>query len=304
MVQKGTPHGEFRIKMTDIKFTKKRNLDPREVFIKFLFAGAYKWLARRNMTKCPQLGIYAFDFIAMEILKDGRYEANVLEDTFDFLSKRSLSFSGTALDIGANIGNHSVYFLKHFKSVHSFEPNPKVASMLRLNADGRSISVYEFGLSNKNTSLTFAQNEGNLGSSFICEDDYDKSSRLTKIEVRRLDDLNDADFEKVSLMKIDVEGHELQVLEGAELLISKDRPIILFEQGSSDFIAGASAVTLFLKNKGYKFYIRDWNFNFGQRGGKKYLGTILRVIFGERVTFREVTIFEPKQYNLIVALPN
>lgn len=295
--------GSVGYKMTDMKFAKKRNLDPREVFIKFLFSGAYKWLASRNMNKYPQLGIYAFDFIAMEVLKDGRYEANVLEDTFDFLSKRFSSFSGTALDIGANIGNHSVFFLKYFKSVHSFEPNPKVASMLRLNAGGRSISVYEFGLSNKNTSLTFSQNKGNLGSSFICEDDHDKSSTNTKIEVRRLDDLNNADFGTVSLMKIDVEGHELQVLEGAESLISKDRPIILFEQGSSDFVAGVSAATLFLKNKGYKFYIRDLNFNFGQRGGKKYLGTILRIIFGECVTFREVTIFEQKQYNLIVALP-
>ena len=40
----------------------------------------------------------------------------------------------SALDIGANIGNHSVFLSKFFKKIHSFEPNPKTYDVLSLNS--------------------------------------------------------------------------------------------------------------------------------------------------------------------------
>lgn len=71
----------------------------------------------------------------MSINLDGRYENTELTLLEQFIKKKlPNSHKNTALDIGANIGNHSVFLSKFFNHVYSFEPNPITYDVLLLNA--------------------------------------------------------------------------------------------------------------------------------------------------------------------------
>lgn len=69
------------------------------------------------------------DAICREILLDGYYERDLLAG----MCKLAGNKQGTCLDIGANIGNHSVYFSGHFAKVVAFEAHPRNVGILRAN---------------------------------------------------------------------------------------------------------------------------------------------------------------------------
>ena len=138
------------------------------------------------------------------------------------------------LDIGANIGYNSLMF-SDYGPVYAFEP--LFHKVVQLNIDNNNLKhkMYSvpIALSNKNgTSImyfpTSVPNTGlrNYGGSSMYTFDGTDYSTETKVECRRLDDI----YEGVtSFMKIDVEGHELEVLKGAENTIKKFMPTILIE---------------------------------------------------------------------------
>ena len=111
------------------------------------------------------------------------------------------------------LGNHTVYFTRHFSRVIAFEPNPMVAALLRVNTAefGNAINVLQIGLSDAPAKLNFKVNEHNLGASRITDEDSN-----SVIEVDKLDNLvADLKLDDVSFVKIDVEGHEDRVIAGA-----------------------------------------------------------------------------------------
>ena len=131
----------------------------------------------------------------------------------------------TALDIGANIGNHACYFAAHFDRVVAFEPNPPVAAVLRANVMDRKVEVVETGLSDRPGKLNFSVNQTNLGASRVTA-----NPSGTMIKVDTLDRLaGPLGLDNVRFIKIDVERHEPQVLAGAAALLASQRPVIAME---------------------------------------------------------------------------
>ena len=90
--------------------------------------------------------VYFFnDTIAKEISIHGIYE----KDEIDILSKL-ISKNDYVIDIGANIGNHSIGFSKIAKKVYSFEAHPKTFEILRFNcAEYKNIKLFKVGISKK-----------------------------------------------------------------------------------------------------------------------------------------------------------
>lgn len=82
----------------------------------------------------PQLACFAFDTISVSIHLDGQYERFDLELLAREVLLR-LNSAHQALDIGANIGKHSVFFARFFKRVVSFEPHPRTFKLLDVNAE-------------------------------------------------------------------------------------------------------------------------------------------------------------------------
>lgn len=171
------------------------------------------------------------DVIYREIdRKQTFYEVGLLEYADHLLSKRS----GLVIDAGANIGNHST-FLGSFGSTHviAIEPNPAVLPALRANLE-RNLSAYtliEKGLgarAGRAHVVESADHPSNYGMAELEPGEGD-------IELVTLDSIV-ADWraesesgDPVTLIKIDVEGMELAVLEGAVETITRDRPHLLIE---------------------------------------------------------------------------
>ena len=135
---------------------------------------------------------------------------------------------GTALDIGANHGVYSYFMVRHFDHVVAFEPQPTCLDTLRSWAKGR-VEVRQVALSDH-------RGEGQLAvpvKSGVPLTGYarldaavDGVSSLLRVPVERLDDQA---LDNVRFIKIDVEGHELFVLRGAEHLLGNDHPVMLVE---------------------------------------------------------------------------
>lgn len=175
------------------------------------------------------------DYIESYIYLDGIYEKPFL-----YLLERVLVKRRTALDVGANIGNHSLFLSTLFKTVHSFEPNPDLLARLKRNLDENDaahVHVHGVGLSNEDARLPFhkpADHNKGVGR-FVAagEDDH------CVLEVRCGDAMiAELGVDHVDFIKVDVEGHELHVLQGLRKTIAAHQPVIAFEFHAADFPEG------------------------------------------------------------------
>ena len=139
------------------------------------------------------------------------------------------------LDIGANIGYNSLMF-SDYGPVHSFEPVfYEIINMnIRANALNHTVSVYPIALSNEDTeSVIYIPERGfqsdpniiNYGATSMYKSD-DIGGTPFETTTKKLDDVYEG---HPSVIKIDVEGHELQVLQGALETIKKYMPMIMVE---------------------------------------------------------------------------
>ncbi len=211
-----------------------------------------KWLrryARRELVPSVR-AVFIGDFVSEEVLLYEYYDTLTLDFYNDVLFP-NLSHASTALDIGANIGNHTSVISKHFDHVIAFEPNPQVALLLRANLMGQSIDVFELGLSDQQGCRKFEVNVDNLGASNIADDDTDAD---LVVDVDTIDRLSEQlDFGNVGFIKIDVEGHEAKVLAGAQSLLATQHPVIALDLHSYLVADVAGQVDREIKKAGYRF---------------------------------------------------
>jgi len=270
------------------------------------------WHVRRVVTrqgkkhisnKRRQLVVFSFDYIANSINFDGVYERDALDAFFDWLrTLRVDTLRSVAIDIGANIGNHSLYFSDYFEKVYSFEPNPRTYKVLGLNAElAKNIVCSNFGLSDRNGTAAMRIPSYNIGGASIGEISEDVTQA---IEIRTLDSML-PDVGNVKLIKIDVEGHEHQTIIGSRALIRAHRPIILFEQHAGDFTDGKSPVISLLQELGYKNFAILKKYPRVAGGYRKNVIAVpfLRSLFGESIQIKLVTEIKPDFYSFIIALP-
>ena len=260
-------------------------------------------LARQHVQQYPQLAIFAFDHIGLSINAWGRYENHSLIAAVDFLKFMNVPFSGVALDIGANIGNHAVFIGDLFKTVYAFEPNPRTFELLKFNSCGRSIRPFNFGLSDENIVAQFRQDTTNIGGSHVLPAGQSDNEGSLSVELRRLDDIDELKNVDISIIKVDVEGHEAKVLNGGLKLLQKNRPIILFEQTPKEIQHGTSETIDVLTELGYEFYVSRKNFELGRSVIGKSISFTLRYISGERTRFVKTNEFEESFYDMIIAFP-
>ena len=140
-----------------------------------------------------------------------------------------LSNCNRAIDIGANVGVWSYWLSKYAKQVESFEPNPKVFNALK-NIKIKNVNSYNIALSNKTGSVDLLIPKGSKGFSnqgaSLSSIKVQGEHKSISIEAKRLDEYN---FLDVDFIKIDVEGHEHEVIEGAQETIKTFKPTMVIE---------------------------------------------------------------------------
>lgn len=137
-----------------------------------------------------------------------------------------------AIDIGSSIGLYSRELAKHATRVMAFEANPRVAAFARLVAP-RNVEVINVALSSTGgeTPLRIPINRHNNTiddlATIESKNQLDAEHIVAeKVVTKRLDDYG---LSGCGFIKIDVEGHEEAVLDGAERLIEIERPILMIE---------------------------------------------------------------------------
>ncbi|SFB18346.1 methyltransferase, FkbM family [Rhizobium sp. NFR07] len=159
-----------------------------------------------------------------------------------------------ALDIGANCGVYSWYLRRHARNVIAFEPQPDMADFLKA-AFGSSVQVELVALSDTaGMAKMRIPCERYMGGCATIEEENTLSSykvREISVPMRRLDGY---DLGKVGFIKVDVEGHELKVLKGAEAVLRRDRPNLLIEAEDRHRPNAVTSVIDYLAPLGYNAY--------------------------------------------------
>ena len=145
----------------------------------------------------------------------------VLEDESTFIDVGS--HKGEVLELALKISKKG----KHF----AFEPIPYLFQKLN-DKYGSKCEVLNFGLSDQKKQSSFQHVTTNPAYSGIKKRTYPKEEQVETIQIQ-LDTLDNQlkQHDRVDMIKIDVEGAELEVLRGAKKIIEKFHPIIVFEHG-------------------------------------------------------------------------
>lgn len=165
----------------------------------------------------------------------------------------------TVIDVGTNIGETLLNFAKINREGRNigFEPVPYLYDKAKTNIGLNkfdNIDLVNKGLSSKHESLSFCEvNENNSGGTFLTYENNKDPRR--SVQVVRLDDFVDENkLQSISLIKIDVEGFEMEVLKGASDVLRNFKPT-LFVEIDDAFLArqqsSAEAVFDFLISHGY-----------------------------------------------------
>ena len=133
-----------------------------------------------------------------------------------------------SIDIGANLGLFTFFMSRASKHVFAFEPNPYPLENLKGLVDS-NVTVLPIALGNNDGPVEikiphhrkgWSSNGASLASKEI------NDGKIINIQCRKLDSLN---IENIGLIKIDVEGFEIEVIKGAKDTILKNKPIMIIE---------------------------------------------------------------------------
>jgi FkbM family methyltransferase len=159
------------------------------------------------------------------VIRSGQfYEIEELELLVEFAGNPK-----RILDVGANIGNHSIYFAHRFNPdlIIPVEPNPVVVPLLRANAGlnwhrSFDLSVVGYGFSDRSaTGVASTLSEANLGGTKL-QVDEGGSIPIIAADVA----LPGMVFD---LIKIDVEGMEREVVSGMSAILARSRAVVFIE---------------------------------------------------------------------------
>ncbi len=210
---------------------------------RFDAARALQTLAMRGRINLPAGKVAVFNHNDVQVMFDVVNDVDVVQrahsksnfyerDDLELMAKY-FPANGVFADIGANVGNHSVFagLIMGASKIIPFEPNPIAQEIFLANmvlnrmVDRVDFSFFTYGLSDRmDEGLAMRWNPNNLGGGRIVRSD----AATGGVVVIRGDDA----FSKlghVDFLKIDVEGLEIQVLDGLRDTVASQRPNIFIE---------------------------------------------------------------------------
>jgi FkbM family methyltransferase len=205
-------------------FDRRRRIEPR---LLDLYFGLYH-LFRHSPTIRHEGVAFRIDTrtgIGRDLFFHGAFEPDLVAAWTRHLNPQSL-----VLDVGANIGYHTLTFARRAAHVLALEPSRPTFRILVANtAAAPNVTPLCLGAGSRNGLLEFFEAADNACSGF--KDTRRKSVIATSCALSvRLDDLLSGwDLTRLDLVKIDVEGWELEVLQGARKVLATRRPTVACE---------------------------------------------------------------------------
>ena len=177
--------------------------------------------------------------VAKDYFNTGYYERGYI----DWINSNGyIKPDKNVIDIGAHIGFYTIALAEKAKHVYSFECSPKsfnyLCSNIALNNKDYNVSKYNYALTNNILNETnvnyYIRDPNDGGGNGITKFEYDivNNTPFIKVPTKTLDSF---EITNVNFIKIDVEGHEKEVLQGAvKTIMENDYPKILFESWDID----------------------------------------------------------------------
>ena len=133
---------------------------------------------------------------------------------------------GIVLDVGANVGSHSIHFAKTAAKVYAFEPHPQTFNNLCANLCIHycpNVKPYNIALGSYN-------GDAQLGDFDISQEHFSMGAFVgsgeLKVPIRTIDSFL---YSPVNFIKIDTEGYEFEILRGADQTLQRESPIVFVE---------------------------------------------------------------------------
>lgn len=145
------------------------------------------------------------------------YQYHKYKEALRHVRQRSL-----AVDVGAHCGLWSRVMALDFESVAAFEPVDLHRRCFRLNVRRSNVVLFPYALGERAGSVALHTGESSSGDTYVQEGGEHAA------EMRTIDDM--CSGVSVSMLKIDCEGYEYNVLVGGERVIRDSRPVIVVEQ--------------------------------------------------------------------------
>ena len=222
-------------------------------------------------------------WVERKILSAGYFERWV-----DIFLDRALKPGYVAIDVGANSGCHTLVMASAVGGsgkVVAFEPNPRMFNRLQANVKLNrleNVDLCPVALSDQSGIVTLhipKDGDYNQGLGSIHSANLEEASDQINVPKISLDDWVDEHYlSRIDLIKIDVEGHEMQVFKGAYQTLKKFKPILIFEFSERQWRnAGVTAeqVEKLLGDLEYDLYVMRRNVTTSIRSGIREEGDVL-----------------------------
>lgn len=211
----------------------------------------YQIMAKQFTYNEFNLATFQRDYIAKELFSSGLYEKNLLQKLREYFALDDRG--GTVIDVGANIGNHTVYFSKLFEQVVAFEPNPACYFLIQANilANGcKNVTAVNKAVSSTIGNAKLSFDYKHTGGGTIEPAEVNETSESIEVETVTLDSLLDQ-IGNVTCLKIDAEGHEAEIINGAKKLLDRESPLVVFEAHDLNTLKNTSEA---LRQSGYNYF--------------------------------------------------
>lgn len=174
-------------------------------------------------------------------------EKEIIEEIMDEIDEETIFY-----DIGANVGTHSCFTGKAGAKVYSFEPFPKNARSLKKNFELNNIDgeIFEIALMNENSEMELAQESGEPGEGKVkVTENGDLKTQTYKGD----DFIEEENLPKPDIVKIDVEGAELEVLKGLKDTLEGVSTLFIeiHSDNTSEFEGSRAKLENFLDETGF-----------------------------------------------------
>jgi FkbM family methyltransferase len=185
-----------------------------------------------------------------EIRWKGSFEKQILQHIYNTLKP-----GDTYVDIGMNIGQHALVAAQAIGTtghVYGYEPIPFIAEQAKKSADKNNLKnfyVHTYGLGKQEAVVPLYLEEGNIGASSVTSN-LEDTHKILRIHIKNAD----AELRKlgnISLIKIDTEGQEPEILHTLAGLLSEKRPKVIFEYTPQKYDTRGVNLVSFMHELGY-----------------------------------------------------
>jgi FkbM family methyltransferase len=252
------------MKKTIRNFLNKFNYDITKMY--YNGSEKYKIVSQEkglNLYNTPTGKYYLPAFLKKDLVANFIKRGLIYDEEIIGLIKKYVSPNSSFLDVGANYGQMSILLSKFIESngdgkVYSFEAEPFVGKMLQKNVKINNCKNIEIVLGavhfKSGVKLVFPEPDFKRFDSYGSYGVDPTATNGRTVETLTIDSLNIK--EKVSFIKVDIQGSDLFALQGAKELILKNKPVIIFEfeeQFQKEFNTSFNDYVDFVKSIDYKF---------------------------------------------------